>query len=123
MFLIKRMIISESLFAHKSFHGFMPSLMHHILVGIVSSDPSSNRSTNQQKSPKDTEDSTIPNTALRKSLLRRSSSEVSCYIIDHNPKFSDEHRDIVTESWHFITDHISEVGITESHVIVDIEFN
>ena len=42
--------------------------------------------------------------------LRRSSSEISYYIIDPIPQFSEEHRNLVVDSWHFITDHISEVG-------------
>ena len=45
---------------------------------------------------------------IKTKLLRRSSQEC-CYIIDPIPTFSDEHKTLVVESWHFITDHISEV--------------
>ena len=42
--------------------------------------------------------------------LRRSSSELSFYIIDPIPQFSEEDKNLVVEYWHFITDRISEVG-------------
>ena len=86
-------------------------VIHDNLVVPGASDPSTNR----LKSTEDTENSEIPRTALRKSLLRRSSSEVSCYIIDHTPEFSDEHKRIVIDSWHFIIDHISEVSRNGGH--------
>ena len=81
-------------------------MIHYNLVVSGSSDPS----TSHLKSADDNESTVIPRTGLRKSLLRRSSSEVSCYIIDHTPEFSDEHKNIVIGAWHFITDHISEVS-------------
>merc|ERR1712241_497211 len=76
---------------------------------IVPGSPSP--STSHLKSADDNESTEIPRTGLRKSLLRRSSSEISCYIIDHTPEFSDEHKNIVINAWHFITDHISEAGM------------
>ena len=76
---------------------------------------SSNLSTSPLKFAEDNEKSEISRTALRKSLLRRSSSEISCYIIDHTPEFSDEHKRIVIDSWHFIIDHISEVSRNGGH--------
>ena len=81
-------------------------MIHYNLVVTVSSNPT----TTYLKSTEDNENSEIPRTELRKTLLRRSSSEISCYIIDHTPEFSDEHKQIVIEAWHFITDHISEVS-------------
>ena len=41
--------------------------------------------------------------------LRRSSPELSFYIIDPIPQFSEEHKNLVVEYWHFVTDHISQV--------------
>ena len=84
-------------------------MIHYNLVVTVSSNPT----TTHLKSTEDNENSEIPRTELRKTLLRRSSSEISCYIIDHTPEFSDEHKNIVIESWHFITGHISEVSRNE----------
>ena len=83
-------------------------MIHLVVVG--SANPSSRPSTNNLQLAEDNEDNEIPNTEIRKRLLRRSSSEVSCYIIDHTPQFSDEHKHIVIDSWHFITDHITHVS-------------
>ena len=84
--------------------------IYYNLVVVGSANPSSRPSTNNLKLAEDNEDSEMLNTEVRKILLRRSSSEVSCYIIDHTSRFSDEHKNILIESWHFITDHITEVS-------------
>ena len=45
-----------------------------------------------------------------KLVTRRSSSRESCiYIIDPIPEFSDKNKKLVIDSWHYVTDHISEV--------------
>ena len=95
-------------------------MIHYNLVVTVSSNPT----TTHLKSTEDNENSEIPRTELRKTLLRRSSSEISCYIIDHTPEFSDEHKQIVIEAWHFITDHISEVSrnVSRYHLYLEIAF-
>ena len=45
-----------------------------------------------------------------KKLTRRTTSEIEGYIIDPIPKFSDENKNFVIESWPFLMDHIREVG-------------
>ena len=100
------MKVQDNVLIDKYFGRFTQSMIHYNLVIPGSSSPL----TSHLKSAEDNENTEIPRTELRKSLLRRSSSEVSCYIIDHTPEFSDEHKNIVIEAWHFITDHISEVS-------------
>jgi len=47
-----------------------------------------------------------------KLIAKRSSSKGSLrheYIIDPIPQFSDKNKAVVIDSWHYVTDHISEV--------------
>ena len=47
-----------------------------------------------------------------KLIARRTSSRESVrheYIIDPVPQFSDKNKNVVIDSWHYVTDHISEV--------------
>ena len=57
-----------------------------------------------------TEEKDCKQTEMVKKLTRRTTSEIEGYIIDPIPKFSDENKNFVIESWPFLMDHIREVG-------------
>ena len=79
-----------------SFYDFLCTIFHNeVIVG-------SSIESDEEKDCKQTE--------MVKKLTRRTTSEIEGYIIDPIPKFSDENKNFVIESWPFLMDHIREVG-------------
>ena len=52
------------------------------------------------------------NVARRRGRRRSACYDEGCYILDPIPTFTDDHKKLVIESWHLVSDHISEVGKT-----------
>ena len=61
-------------------------------------------------SPTETEKSESSRAEVKTRSSRQIKPNAECYIIDPIPEFSDAHRVLVIESWHFVIDHISEVS-------------
>ena len=72
-------------------------------------------------STEDTKSITVTETSAKR--ISKKSSEMGGYIIDPIPQFCDNDKKVVIESWHFVSDHISEVRKNIFMFVAFIEIN
>ena len=56
----------------------------------------------------------LPVNVARRGRRKSACYDEGCYILDPIPTFTDDHKNLVIQSWHFVSDHISEVGKTRN---------